>query len=116
MVYTMTFLLLNKETAFFLKHFFFTIEQGVLLNRTLKAQTALIPLGNVKAIDKMHNKSLHLSLDSQDDIFAFFSPTALYCGVGTIGFRMLSESQGPLVCQGVYYNCHTNTILFFEQG
>ena len=84
------------------------------MNRTLKAQTALIPLGNVKAIDKMHNKSLHLSLDSQDDIFAFFSPTALYCGVGTIGFRMLSESQGPLVCQGVYYNCHTNTILFFD--
>ena len=47
----------------------------MLLNRTLKAQTALIPLGNVKAIDKMHNKSLHLSLDSQDDIFAsFFHP------------------------------------------
>jgi hypothetical protein len=88
----------------------------VLLNRTLKAQTALIPLGNVKAIDKMHNKSLHLSLDSQDDIFAFFSPTALYCGVGTIGFRMLSESQGPLGCQGVYYNCHTHTLVFFEQA
>ena len=45
----------------------------MLLNLTLKAQTALIPLGNVKAIDKMHNKSLHLSLDSQDDIFAFYS-------------------------------------------
>ena len=89
------------------------------MNLTLKAQTALIPLGNVKAIDKMHNKSLHLSLDSQDDIFAFFSPTALYCGVGTIGFRMLSESQGPLGCQGVYYNFHTNTsyiIVLFEQA